>query len=614
MWRRVATALIAAFGLGLGLGPVGAAAAGWHRTDLPPGLDLYALAAETDGTLVGVGFDNSIALSRPGAPAFQRLRPGGVPTDVRVESLMPVAGGLRMKAGSELYGSPDHGSSWVRLGTIGRLGSSRDVVAWALDVAQPHRLVRVGPDGTVQRSLNGGRTWLSAAPLQVPDEYLPSASATISGGDVFVAGGGRLWRSDDLADTWVALPTPPEGELAPVTPAGVLWITGVTSAGVHRSVDGGATWQRVFAGVGRLEPSPVEPAIAWIVERKRIRLTTDGGATWVDRGEIPDLQPGAAVHAFAAFRNEPRSACLVRDAVAWCSHAGEPFAPDMNRTVGATPTGAGFSGFVPDPHVLGAGMALVGALVWETLDSGATWRPATAPGAYGSIAILRRGALLADDRGVVWRGRGMTRWIRRSGPTGSTTFVVDPATEVVYATSRGVLWRAVGGRSFQRVRTRGLPRAATVAGVGGRGHTVIAVVGRRFLISTDAGRTFRRLAPGATYVAVADPQVRSRVVAVSGRGLLRSVDGGRTWKRVTRQTPLAVVADPFRHGRWYSEFRGVVRVSGDGARTWRALTAARPDAPILTVLAVSPGRLWRFAPAFWIFPGLPNLYWRSIPR
>jgi hypothetical protein len=310
---------------------------------------------------------------------------------------------------------------------------------------------------------------------------------------------------------------------------------------------------------------------------------------------------------FAALRGEPASACLVKAAVVWCSHAGGPFEPDLSRMVGSTPTGAGFAAFTPDPVVAGAGVATVGSLVWDTSDGGKTWREAGARGDFTRVAITRDGTYLAGADGVLWRRRGSAAWVRLPGPAGPTTLAADPVAGVVYAASGGAVWRASKGRPF-RLRVRGLPRSARIAGVGARGRTVIVVMRARPFVSTDAGRTYRRL-PAASVV-VPDPHDSRRLVAVTAHGLDVSVDAGRTWKAGTKQRPFVVVPDPSRPGRWYTLLGGVVRTSADGGLTWRAVTRQprRLAFGLDGALAVSPGRLWWFAPSF------SGLYWRATGR
>ncbi len=225
------------------------------------------LVAEADGTLVAL--DGLNVSASVGGSALVRQPARGLPADSLLLDLQVVAGGIVQTVGSELFASTDHGASWTRKGDLGDVfgneSSQSEIVSWAIDPEQPDHLVRIHRDGAIQRSLDGGATWLSAFPLgRVDGSPIADGSVVFSAGAIYAVLDGKGWRSDDLATTWQPLADAPDGQLVAIPgAAGKLWL--VTEAGVSRTDDGGATWHARAAGPGTIVPSLVDPAVAWLV-------------------------------------------------------------------------------------------------------------------------------------------------------------------------------------------------------------------------------------------------------------------------------------------------------------------------------------------------------------
>jgi hypothetical protein len=598
---------------------VPAGAASWHGGAAPNGIRVEHLVVESDGSLVASrSFYNAVFAAVGSGASLLRQPASGLGAQPLV-ALDAVAGGLRaVDEQGALFASTNHGATWASAGQIGDVGNGgggRDaVVAWGIDPLAPARALRVHLDGGVQRSPDGGRSWFSGSPLQVPDggDGIPDGSARFApDGSVYVHLETKLWRSADLADTWATLPAAPRGNLV-VSPAaaGALWIAG--AGGVFRSVDGGATWQRRLAASSVVIASPVDSLVAWSVEAHGVKLTVDGGVTWRSIAGAPPIGfegvVGVALHGAA------RSMCLAAARGIWCSDAGGSFVTDRPR-VARTLTDV--AALALDAQEANHAVAIAGRDVWETTDGSLSWHPVAAPpDDYASVEVTKAGTFLAGSHGVLFRARVSSTWTARAGPTGRTTLAADPRTGIVFARSRGSLWRATAGRPFHRVAAVGMRVPTLTPGsVGGRGRTLIASSDAGVKrISTDGGATFRRLSvapPGDIVVSPTDPR---RLVVATHSGIFVSSDTGRTWRRTARATTEGVAADPHHSGRWYAgSLAGAVSISIDNGRSWHPLTprlplepAPVPGATLCCQVRAAAGRVWatRFLE--------PGVWWRRV--
>jgi photosystem II stability/assembly factor-like uncharacterized protein len=608
-----------------------AVASPWRGGAAPPSIAVYQFAAETGGVLVGVPLAGGVLTSAGPHQPFVLRTATGLPSDIGVEQILTVAGGLRVVSfDGSVFGSSDHGTTWTWSGDVGDISGGADsaptIVAWAIDSHQPGRLIRVHDDGAVQRSLDGGMTWLSAYPF-ASDYGFSEGAAAFAAGSVFVSLDGRLWRSEDLGDSWQALPNPPSDAVVPApSSASVLWAT--DTHGVLRSDDGGHTWVRRLSRPAIVTPSPDDAAVAWVVDRDgSALLTVDGGQTWRSVGGAPSIVGGtdplsillAAVFGFAPLApipGAPASACYVALNAVWCSDNGSTFTPDLSRM---TSSFAGYGQVAFDPVRRGRAVGVTGAVAWETTDGSQSWHAFGPPGGtwFTSVAVTRAGTFVADDRGVHFRTRSSASWQLRRGPRGILRLLADPVTGTVYASAGRRLWRA-RRTSFRRVAAHGLRSLfTTVASVGGHGHTVVMVDSHGFLVSTDDGRHFRRirLPKGAITVSVS-PFSPTHLLASTGRGIAASADAGNTWQiLVPRAITLSLVPDPAVPSRWFAVFRGAVQESRDGVTWHRYAPAATATGFFCCPLAVSPGRLWWLSsPLFSFLPGKSGIYWRRLRR
>src|SRR3989442_9521692 len=118
-----------------------------------------------------------------------------------------------------------------------------------------------------------------------------------------------LYRSDDAGAKWARLDTPMNGSMVwslaidPVDPRVMFAGTGTPSTpGIHRSTDGGKTWERLAVeiaadcpNVGTPRPTgiaidPTDHRHVWVgLEVDGVRHSADGGETWTKvNGQIPN--------------------------------------------------------------------------------------------------------------------------------------------------------------------------------------------------------------------------------------------------------------------------------------------------------------------------------------
>lgn len=224
---------------------------------------------------------------------------------------------------NQLYVSTDRGASWLRspMTGIGGLDEER-CNSIAVDPRDPHHLLLarsgpVGPDaGGVYHSRDGGRSW-NWDGTGLPDgRALFHHQIWVVGHEVAIAGSGAAVAiSRDTGEAWHR----PAGEVrwrpAQLTAEGRpnhvvadphhphrLWLA-ATGSGLHRSDDGGATWERVFerglvsVACDRHQPDRLAACPA---DGAGVALSEDAGVSWRILGE--ELPHRADRAAFAGER------------------------------------------------------------------------------------------------------------------------------------------------------------------------------------------------------------------------------------------------------------------------------------------------------------------------
>ncbi|MFB6096486.1 MAG: WD40/YVTN/BNR-like repeat-containing protein [Haloferacaceae archaeon] len=277
-------------------------------------------------------------------------------------------------------------------------------------------------------------------------------------------------------------------------PGGEWVLCGTFDAGLHRSTDGGETFERVGEGtieqsVTSLARNPHDASEVWVgTEPSRVYRSTDGGETFTERGGLLDLSSASS------WSFPPR--------------------PDTHhvRWIEVDPA---------DPARLFVSIE-AGALL-RTDDRGATWADrvptsrrdnhelATHPDAPGRAwAAAGDGYAETRDGGDSWDHpqEGLDHrycWSVAVDPADPETVLLSAATGAYAAHGhRGVesaesyLYRKRGGDSWERLDDRGVPTGdgvlRSVIRAGDAGGAFYAANNRGLYRTTDAGATWREVA------------------------------------------------------------------------------------------------------------------------
>jgi hypothetical protein len=167
----------------------------------------------------------------------------------------------------------------VREVAVSRLDSNR-VLAWS---------------GILYRSIDAGDLWELVparfegftTPPDLTNLQFDAALPDVA----WATGGNRVVRTGDFGESWTSWGTPAPGEhigaLVPVAgdpSAAWIGVAGGTGRGVHRTTNGGATWERAGASfvvdVLALAPSPTDPDVVLAGTPDGIARSSDGGDQW----------------------------------------------------------------------------------------------------------------------------------------------------------------------------------------------------------------------------------------------------------------------------------------------------------------------------------------------
>jgi photosystem II stability/assembly factor-like uncharacterized protein len=187
-----------------------------------------------------------------------------------------------------VFKSGDSGSTWTALGNLA------GVNVLALD---PASIVYAGTANGVSKSIDGGASWSSAGLSGTSVVNLVIDPVTPS--TLYAGGNGRLYRSTDRGGNWTDLNLPsflngPPFIAAfvvdPLTPSTLYVALGSGVGGdLIKSVDGGASWNVIYANAGPFYESssnlvidPSNPSTLYRINP--FKKSTDGGATWTPAG------------------------------------------------------------------------------------------------------------------------------------------------------------------------------------------------------------------------------------------------------------------------------------------------------------------------------------------
>jgi photosystem II stability/assembly factor-like uncharacterized protein len=430
-------------------------------------------------------------------------------------------------------------------------------------------------------------------------------------------------------------------EIHPARPA--ILYAGTYGAGVFKSTDRGATWQRSSRGLPPdtlvliLELAPSQPSTLYLQAYSpgRIFVSTDAGASWAPLPGPPggvndlDVHPTHAQTVYIATHE----GVYRWDGAAWSRLSGETdprqprqlaIAPSSPNVLYAESGGAVFRSADGGSRWTKVWQGLENFDVFEvdsrdastlyvsthdelrrSSDGGAHWTPLGRGWEWGrhvgTLAVNGR-FLAAGTRwtGVWVSGDGGATWRRTAGLPREPVLDVERAPDgALFAglDHRGVV-RIAGSRAVER--SRGLVgtevRALAVDPVSRR-VVYAGTTGGGVWRSPDAGRTWsRRGLLGRRVASLAIGAVApATLLAATDGGVFRTTDAGRTWRRA-RGVPAATsvaIAPSSRRLVYAGTFEHGFYRSSDGGRSFRRTRTKVWQATLsIAVAARNPRTLW----------------------
>ena len=193
-----------------------------------------------------------------------------------------------------VYRSTDSGNNWTAVNN--GLGNLR-ILEIVIDPITPANLYAASYDSSafssngVYKSTNGGNSWTRMNNGMVNTSVQSLAIDPITPTTLYAGTyGGPIYKSTNGAGTWAPSGNPSIDfafslAVDPVTPSTVYAAEGFSNGGISKSVDGGATWQRVgFSQTGPyasfVAVSPLNHAKIYAVSNLGLFRSIDAGANW----------------------------------------------------------------------------------------------------------------------------------------------------------------------------------------------------------------------------------------------------------------------------------------------------------------------------------------------
>jgi len=488
-----------------------------------------------------------------------------------------------------------------------------------LDLAQVGlkraRFVRVTDDGSANQGVSPGAELDAVEALHSAEPNATGGSAPTTPAPLAQAASTSAPPTPSAAPTWQRLGGPIGGlgydiRMRPDNPD-VMFVTDAW-AGVHRSTDGGRTWQPANEGiVGRqgesgdaipvfcltIDPNNNDIVWAGLQELGQIYRSEDGGQTW--RKRTSGIAEGQGL-SFRGISVEPGNSNVVYAAAEigpwrWAGRQMKGLSFDLTQGVLYKSTDAGLNWRViwrgdnlarytwidpANPQTLYLSTGIFdreaansdpqsktpgGVGVLKSTDGGKTWNPVN-----DGLGNLYIGSLFMSprDANVLLAGAGNNSYLEGSG--------------IYLTTDGGAHWRLVMDTA---------PHAVTSVEFSVLDPTLAYAGGQHvFAVSTDGGQTWQRrerregrwgplgIAPGFPIDFQVDPRDPERLFANNyGGGNFLSEDGGRTWTSASQGYTGAdirsLVVDPKNPAAVFVNGRSGPFLSQDGGQSWRGINA-----------------------------------------
>lgn len=481
--------------------------------------------------------------------------------------------------------SIDGGRTWVSANA----GLTHPVITALAVSPQDYRRVWAATEGGLYRTIDAGHNWLRVFTERVDSVAIDPENTSI----VYIGTRDRMFRSGNGGATWS-----PIGEtLVPFETR--FWVPALVAApsrpqtlyaayrgarsGIFKSENGGLAWSRIFRGtVTHLAVHPRNPDTLWAATWRGVFVTTDAGATWSRVLERTDI--GALVFApdgGRVFAAVPGRVLMSRDNGAHWRRVGTglPLRPIHGMAVDPANPGRLLAG----PEIRGAFGLDPATGTWRRTSDGlvgfAAESVGPAPDGSALWVASRLGLYRTTDEGATWN-RMLSGTAVVAAPSDALTVYAggeirggDDQPAFFCSHDGGASWVAMEG---------GITRGPILSLAVHPAEPSIGYAGTRsgLFKTTDFGHhwTALPLTGGVEGLAI-DSNDPERLYATQGRRLFHSHDGGANW-HVLMDGAVPAIGARFLYGvavaptdsKSLAVIDGErVFVSRDNGRTWQTL-------------------------------------------
>jgi photosystem II stability/assembly factor-like uncharacterized protein len=333
--------------------------------------------------------------------------------------------------------------------------------------------------------------------------------------------------------------------------------TGTASNGVYRSTDGGATWQRVSAGlpagvaVAGMAADPSHQGTIYVATAKGVYSTANRGGSWVSQG--PPTSIGSTSVVLAPGSTHLVLAGTAGDGIYASANGGATWA-----SIG--PSQATIQAVATDPFT--------GSTIYAGTDDGlliSTARGRWARAGLGHVSVQAIGVSAADP-------------------------------QTLYAgTDQGVLLSRDGGATWMRAGLRDLSVTTLVVGAQDAKSVYAASSnGGGLYRTTNGGKSWQRLAAGLSSANVFslafDPTDATIAYAGLDRGVFKSLQSGVSWasSSIYDRSVLSLVQPATAGAQYFAGTNGGVYASANGNVWTSAGLGNHQIGDVLTIVPTKP--------------------------
>ncbi len=435
-----------------------------------------------------------------------------------------------------------------------------DVRSLIVDSRNPDRLFLGTSSGEVYVSHDGARNWILPRSAPFPG-YVIDNLAVDRLGNLWAAawglwGGGVIAVSSDEGRTWTRRDAGLEDFSVRAFAVGAKdnrFVVAGGLTGVHRSLDGGETWEKISdqVDVESLAIDPRDRDWIFVGTRRQGWRTRDGGKTWnrIAKGMVLDtdmfaitidpLQPDNIWVATCGWVYNSRNGGDL-----WTRYR-DGFENRRIQAVAIDPA---------DPSIIWAGSV---AGLYRSDDIGLTWSRVTDDRlVVRAIALHARrkqrivlgvegdGVFVSNDHGTTFERRSEGLHNLRIASIAVDPLVADRVyAAILFGGSASGIYRSDdAGKTWKRASRTALPEVLTlaVASDGEAGAKFLAGTERGFFASDD-GEEWTQTEPSAAPIRVEKllRLTRERWFAATSEGVFTTRDGGRAWTRVNESSSRA---------------------------------------------------------------------------